>query len=133
MQGEITVTLSNGKVLGFKFCNRSEFLEGAARQAFGYDPLQPIAIELANGFRLYAAAQAYKGNTGLFADLDEFLDLLDLVADDDREKIMEVAEQGLGFTMRWVRQQTAKVQASPASRLAGKSDGKHARPLPLAD
>lgn len=100
---EVIVKTNAGNSLGFAYNTRTEWYMGEAKQAAGFAYNQEVQFEQAVIMKHYAALKSYgfaKNNLPDNYTIDDFISLIDTVTKEDQLRLMEAAEEGLGFTHR---------------------------------
>ena len=99
----IVKTKTPGVELGFAYNTRTEWYIGEAKREAGYSYNQEVQFENAVIIKHYAALKSYGFAKNKLPDgytIDQFIDLLDTIPETEQKKLMEAAEEGLGFTHR---------------------------------
>ena len=136
---EVIVKTKAGVSLGFAYNTRTEWYLGEAKRAAGYGYNEEVQFENGVVMKHYAALRSYgfvKNRLVENYTIDEFITLLDEIPHDQQYRLMEAAEEGLGFTHRQSLEASkamamAMIQSGLTHGTAGTNTGKKGKGSPL--
>jgi len=99
------------EMLHLQFGTLAEFYLGLAKQRFGFSPYEDLHQEVSMGLLFNAAIDAYNVIHKVPTDhtVDQNLALLDRVADEDKQMVLEVANNSMGFINTAMMKMMAKM------------------------
>lgn len=136
---EVIVKTKTGVDMGFAYNTRTEWYLGETKRAAGYGYNEEVQFENGVVMKHYAALKSYgfvKNKLPEGYTIDEFIDLLDNIPEAEQLKLMEAAEEGLGFTHRQSMEASkamamAMIQSGLQHGTIGTTTGKKEKGSPL--